>query len=162
MAKTEEKRTRQWVARGFTLVEDVVYIGLGLLLAGSSIILLVSGVVVFVQNLMAGTLPGNIIALLDRILLILLVVELMYTVQVSFREHALIPEPFLLIGLIAAIRRVLVITAEFAHVHGQPDSVFKYFLIELCVLTVLIIVLVASLVVLRKRGDGKVIAERAT
>jgi len=162
MAKTEEKRTRQWVARGFTLVEDVVYIGLGLLLAGSSIILLVSGVVVFVQNLMAGTLPGNIVALLDRILLILLVVELMYTVQVSFREHALIPEPFLLIGLIAAIRRVLVITAEFAQVHGQPDSVFKYFLIELGVLTVLIIVLVTSLVVLRKRGDGKVIAERAT
>ena len=162
MARTEEKETRQWVARGFTLVEDIVYVGLGLLLAGSSIVLLVGGVITFVQNLMAGTLAGNIVVLLDRILLILLVVELMYTVQVSFREHALIPEPFLLIGLIAAIRRVLVITAEFAQVHDQPDSVFKYFLIELGVLAVLIVVLVTSLVVLRKRGDGKVIAERAT
>jgi uncharacterized membrane protein (DUF373 family) len=162
MAKTEEKLTRQWVARGFTLVEDIVYVGLGLLLASSSIILLVGGVVVFVQNLMAGTLAGNIVGLLDRILLILLVVELMYTVQVSFREHALIPEPFLLIGLIAAIRRVLVITAEFAQVHGQPDSIFKYLLIELGVLTVLIVVLVTSLVVLMKRGEGRVIAERAT
>jgi hypothetical protein len=46
--------------------------------------------------------------------LILLVIELLYTVQVSFREHGLIPEPFLLVGLIAAIRRVLVLTAEFA------------------------------------------------
>lgn len=36
------------------------------------------------------------------------------TVQVSFREHALVPEPFLIVGLIAAIRRLLVLTAEFA------------------------------------------------
>ena len=162
MTTTEEKETRQWVARGFTLVEDVVYVGLGLVLAGCSIVLLAGGVIAFVQNLIAGTLAGNIVVLLDRILLILLVVELMYTVQVSFREHALIPEPFLLIGLIAAIRRVLVITAEFAQVHDQPESVFKYFLIELGVLAVLIVVLVASLVVLRSRGDGKVKAERAT
>jgi uncharacterized membrane protein (DUF373 family) len=162
MAKTEEKLNRQWVARGFTLVEDIVYVGLGLLLAGSALILLVGGVITFAQNLIAGTLAGNIVVLLDRILLILLVVELMYTVQVSFREHALIPEPFLLVGLIAAIRRVLVITAEFAQVHDQPESVFKYFLIELGVLTVLIVVLVTSLVVLRKRGEGRVIAERAT
>lgn len=162
MPKTQEKETRQWVARGFTVIEDIVYVGLGVLLAGSALILLSGGIMMFVQNLRAGTLATNIVELLDRILLILLVVELMYTVQVSFREHALIPEPFLLIGLIAAIRRVLVITAEFAQVKDQPESIFKYFLIELGVLTVLIVVLVASLVVLRKRGEGRVIAERAT
>jgi len=32
---------RGWIARAFTLVEDVVYVGLGLLLAGSAIALLV-------------------------------------------------------------------------------------------------------------------------
>ena len=37
-----------------------------------------------------------IIDLLDRLLLILMIVEVMYTVQVSFREHALAPEPFLI------------------------------------------------------------------
>ena len=42
-----------------------------------------------------------------------MIVEILYTVQVSFREHALIPEPFLIVGLIAGIRRVLVLTAEF-------------------------------------------------
>ena len=156
----EEKLTRAWLARGFTLVEDIVYIGLGALLAGSSIVLLVGGAITFGQNLMAGTLAGNIIFLLDRILLILLVVELMYTVQVSFREHALIPEPFLLIGLIAAIRRVLVLTAEFAQIHNLPESEFKHFIIELGVLTVLIIALVVSLFILRKQGV-KVVAERA-
>jgi uncharacterized membrane protein (DUF373 family) len=123
--------------------------------------LLVSGMISFGQNLMARSLTTNIVPLLDRILLILLVVELLYTVQVSFREHGLIPEPFLLVGLIAAIRRVLVLTAEFAQVHDEPETVFKHFVIELVVLTVLIVALVISLVLLRKRGVVAV-AERAT
>jgi uncharacterized membrane protein (DUF373 family) len=49
--------------------------------------------------------------LLDRMLLILMIVELLYTVQVSFREHTLVPEPFLIVGLIAVTRRILVVTA---------------------------------------------------
>ncbi len=117
--------------------------------------------ITFGQHLIAGTLISNIVPLLDRILLILLVVELLYTVQVSFREHSVIPEPFLLVGLIAAIRRVLVLTAEVAQVHGQSDQVFRRFVVELVVLTVLIIALVISLVLLRKRGV-EAVAERAT
>ena len=88
--------------------------------------------------------------------MILLVVELLYTVQVSFREHGLIPEPFLLVGLIAAIRRVLVLTAEFAQGHDEPETVFKHFIVELVVLTILIVALVFSLVLLRKRGVANI------
>jgi len=39
-----------------------------------------------------------------------MIVEILYTVQVSFSEHALVPEPFLIVGLIATIRRLLVLT----------------------------------------------------
>jgi hypothetical protein len=156
---TEPKRF--WAARGFTIVEDVVYLGLGLLLAGGAIALLVSSGINFVQFLLARTLTANIVPLLDRLLLILLVVELLYTVQVSFREHGLIPEPFLLVGLIAAIRRVLVLTAEFAQVREQTDIVFQHLIVELAVLTFLIVALVVSLVLLRKRGV-EAVAERAT
>src|SRR5882724_4714689 len=151
---------RAWVARAFTAVEDIVYIGLGLLLAGSSLVLLVTGMISFGQSLVAGSLATDIVALLDRILLILLFVELLYTVQVSFREHGLIPEPFLLVGLIAAIRRVLVLTAEVAQVQDEPETVFKHFITELVVLTVLIVALVFSLILLRMRGEG-VVAERS-
>jgi len=152
---------RELTARAFTAVEDIVYVGLGVLLAGSSIALLVSSGISFVQNLLARSLTANIVPLLDRLLLILLVVELLYTVQVSFREHGLIPEPFLLVGLIAAIRRVLVLTAEFAQVRDQTEIVFQHLIIELAVLTFLIVALVVSLVLLRKRGVAAV-AERAT
>ncbi len=141
---------RAWIARAFTLIEDVVYIGLGLLLAASAFALLISGVTTFAQNIAAGTLTENMIVLLDRILLILLVVELLYTVQVSFREHSLVPEPFLLVGVIAAIRRVLILTAEFGHTPQATEATFHRFLTELSILTVLILVIVVSLVLLRK------------
>jgi uncharacterized membrane protein (DUF373 family) len=149
---------RAWIARAFTATEDVVYVGLGLLLAASALTLLVSAAIDFGQTVVAG--KFNIIGLLDRILLILLIVELLYTVQVSFREHALVPEPFLLLGLISAIRRVLVMTAEFGELHEITASMSQHFAIELSVLTVLILALAISLMLLRKRGTP-VAAERA-
>jgi uncharacterized membrane protein (DUF373 family) len=160
MASNSESSKRTLVARVFTVIEDIVYIGLGLLLAGSSLILLGSGIIAFGESLWSGAFVNSVVSLLDRILLILLFVELLYTIQVSFREHALVPEPFLLVGLIAAIRRVLVLTAEFAEITDKPEEVFRHFIIELGALTLMIITLVVSLVLLRKRG-GKTGAERA-
>lgn len=156
MKSNEEQRAL--VARAFSLIEDVVYLGLGLLLTGSAVALLVSSGINFVQHLMARSLATNIVPLLDRLLLILLIVELLYTVQVSLREHNLLPEPFLLVGLIAAIRRVLVLTAEFAEVKDEAGPVFDHLIMELAVLTVLIVAIVISLVLLRKRGVSAEVA----
>ena len=158
--QTPQPQARTWIARAFTAVEDVVYIGLGLLLAGSALTLLVSGAISFVRSAVDGSLPTSAVALLDRVLLILLVVELLYTVQVSFREHALVPEPFLLVGLISAIRRVLVLTAEFGELREKTGIAAEHFVIELGVLTVLILALAISLVLLRKWG-APAVAKRA-
>ena len=86
--------------------------GLGTLLGAIAVGLLVA--VAVVQALLGNALPDRAVTLLERILLILMMIELLYAVQVSFREHTLAPEPFLIVGLIAAIRRLLVLTAEFA------------------------------------------------
>jgi uncharacterized membrane protein (DUF373 family) len=158
MAKPLEAQ-RNWIARAFNAIEDIVYIGLGVLLAGSSIILLVTGMIDFGRNLITGEFIQEIVPLLDRILLILLFVELLYTIQVSFREHTIVAEPFLLVGLIAGIRRVLVLTAEFAEIADKEAEVFRHFIVELGALTVLIVTLVFSLYLLRRRG-GQAAAER--
>lgn len=149
---------RGWIARQFTRVEDVVYVGLGLLLAGCAATLLVGGVIDFATSLAAGSLTGRVIEILDRILLVLLVVELLYTVQVSFREHTLVPEPFLIIGLIAVTRRVLVLTAEFPKLLEKGDASFRNGMIELALLALLLVALVASIVLLQKR---RVAADRS-
>lgn len=147
---SRQNQARVWIARAFTAVEDIVYIGLGLLLAGSALWLLATRGLQFAQALVAGN--ARPLELLDGSLLILLIIELLYTVQVSFREHALVPEPFLLIGLISAIRRVLILTAEFGELREKTALGAEYFIIELAVLTVLIVALVFSLVLLRRSG----------
>ena len=151
---------REWVARIFTRVEDLVYVGLGALLAATAIVLLAVGVYDFVVLLVSGALPMNVVGLLDRILLILMIVEILYTVQVSFREHMLVPEPFLIVGLIAAVRRILVTTAEFSRMIEQGGEAFRNAIIELALLTVLVVALVASLLMLKRR-PGAVGAERS-
>ena len=98
--------------------------------------------------------------LLDRILLILMTVEILYTVQVSFREHVLNPEPFLIIGLIAATRRILVVTAEFAELVKAGGDQIAHAILELGLLTLMVLVLVLALVLLRRRSTHAV-ADRA-
>jgi len=73
----------------------------------------------------------------------------------------LAPEPFLLIGLIAGIRRVLVITAELAEPAVMSDVVFQHLMIELGVLTVLIVALVLSVTMLRRRVNPPQAVARA-
>ena len=155
---TTGKAERVWVARGFTWLEDVVYVGLGLLLGGSALILLLSAGVSFGRGILDGTLAENIVNLLDQVLLILMIVEILYTVQVSFREHVLAPEPFLVIALIATTRRILVLTAEFPQLLGQGGDAFRNAMLELGLLTLMIVALVASLRILQKRNPAAVAA----
>src|SRR5215475_12081787 len=113
------------VSRGFTLVEDVVYVGLGLLLSGAAVVLLVSLAITFWRGLIGGSLPGGVVVVLDQILLILMIVELLYTVQLSFREHVLIPEPFVLVALIASVCRILVLAPELPTVVERETCSFR-------------------------------------
>jgi uncharacterized membrane protein (DUF373 family) len=143
------------VSLAFTTVQDVVYVALGVLLAVTAGIMLVQGGVELARTARTGLDVPAVVGVLDRILLALMVVELLYTVQVSFREHALVPEPFLLVALIAAVRRILVITAEFSAQAGIEEDVFRHVMWELALLTVLIVVLVASLVILQRRNTER-------
>ena len=144
-------RVRTLIAHVFTWIEDIVYIGLGALLAASALALLIQTAVTFSHDLVTGSVPNGIVGLLDRLLLVLMIVELLYTVQVSFREHALVPEPFLIVGLVAATRRILVLTAAFAGGEGLTDFTFRVTMTELAILTVMIVAFVGSLLMLRGR-----------
>ncbi len=149
---------RAGIARWYTLVEDVVYIGLGVLLAAIVVLLLVTTSISFGHSALAWSIAANVTGLLDQILLILLLVELLYTVQVSFREHALVPEPFLLVGLISVIRRVLVLTAVIGEKSAGNASVAaaaQPIVLELAVLAGLILALACSLVLLRRHPNGR-------
>jgi hypothetical protein len=99
-----------------------------------------------VAILSAGT------AFLDVMLLVLMMVELAYTVTVSLRGTVLAAEPFLIVGLIAVIRRILVITiGDVGNGTAQSVSGAGSQPAELGVLTGVVLVLVVSIVLLRLR-----------
>jgi uncharacterized membrane protein (DUF373 family) len=145
---------RRQIVHALTLVEDGVYIGLGILLSLGALALLVSAFKTAVYSLWKHDLLPQVVGLLDQILLVLLIIELLYTVQVSFKEHGLVAEPFLVVALIAVVRRILVITAELAHLPESSEAVFWHSIWELSLLTAMILVLVGSFIVLQKYGKG--------
>jgi uncharacterized membrane protein (DUF373 family) len=153
-------RLRERIARGFAYVEDVMYVGLAALLALSALVLLAATAVTLGRSAVGGGLPSSIVGLLDQLLLVLLIVELLYTVHVSFREHLLTAPPFLLVALIAAVRRILVLTAEAKTVAQSRPEAFRETIVELAVLTAMALSLVVCLYLLRGRDVGAAAAER--
>jgi uncharacterized membrane protein (DUF373 family) len=148
---------RRLIVQGLSYVEDIVYVGLGVLLTIAALTLLAGAVKSAVLALWQHSFLTQAINLLDQILLILLVIELLYTVQVSFREHGLLAEPFLVVALIAVIRRILVLTAELPTLSGAGESVFHHAIVELALLALMVLLLVSSLILLQRqsRKDGQ-------
>lgn len=145
-------RERLAIAQAFTYFEDFAYLSLGVLLSACAVLTLVHGGIALWDILRRGSVL-DIVNVLDRLLLVLMIIELLYTVKISFREHALIPEPFLIVGLIAVTRRVLVVTAQLAVLLETPNDVlFRNAMFELALLTVMVLAFVASLLMLRKRS----------
>jgi uncharacterized membrane protein (DUF373 family) len=153
MSNGKQRRVglKEWIILCFGRAEDIIYVGLGILLAAVAFTLLITEVVYFTQYVSTVSLSENIVFLLDRILLIIIFVEVLYTVQVSFRQHILQPEPFLVVGLIAVTRRILVVTAEMSKLAKETQGGFYNAMIELGLLTILIISLVACLRLLSQR-----------
>ena len=86
--------------------------------------------------------------------------EIVYTVTLSLESHTLVAEPFLVIGAIAAIRRMLVITAESTKIVLVDPVAFRSTLIELGLLAVIVLAMAGSIYVLRRsQAVGKGIEE---
>jgi hypothetical protein len=98
----------------------------------------------------------QILQVLDELLVVLMLVEVLHTVRISIRSHILVTGPFLVIGLIASIRRMLVITLEAANLTQggawttQGQSVFRASMMELPLLGFLVLILVFSITLLRR------------
>jgi uncharacterized membrane protein (DUF373 family) len=143
----------------FLRVEIYAYIVLGSLLAIAAVIGIFSTVISLWDALLAHGDADTLVLTIDRLLFVLMVVEIMHTVRVSFRSGVLVCEPFLIVGLIASIRRVLVITLESSQA-SQPgkwtpdvQEQFNATMLELGVLALLILVMVVSIFILRRSAQ---------
>jgi len=153
--------------QAFMALENIAYIILGLLLAGAALLGVLGASSSLWRAVSSMGDPLAIVVAIDRLLFVLMVVEILHTVRVSFRSGALECEPFLIVGLIASIRRVLVITLESSQAN-QPgkwsptsDAILRSTMLELGVLSVLILVMVVSIYLLRRRAHVPTVLEHA-
>ncbi len=155
-ADRDTTRIGALAGRLFLRIEIYAYIVLGGLLALAAAIGIVSTCVSLWNAVLEHGDADSLVLTIDRLLFVLMVVEIMHTVRVSFRSGVLVCEPFLIVGLIASIRRVLVITLESSQA-SQPgnwtpaiEAQFNGTMLELGVLGGLILVMVISIFVLRR------------
>lgn len=92
--------------------------------------------------------------ILDRVLLVFIIAELLYTLRLSLARTQLILEPFLIIGLVAVVRRVLVVTAQAERILTEGGNL-EPILWELGVLAGLVVSLAVALSLARRHGDGQ-------
>ncbi|MDQ7031146.1 MAG: phosphate-starvation-inducible PsiE family protein [Desulfonauticus sp.] len=87
--------------------------------------------------------------ILNKIFFALMILEVAHTVVISYQEHVIKPEPFLVVGLIATIRRILAITLNLVETNPHPER-FYMTMVEIGVLSLLILILVIGIVILKK------------
>lgn len=133
------------------LAGRAVYYAAAVLLVVTIALLFVSVVFALLEAPEAGLLDTSL-TILDRVLLIFIFVELLNTVEIVVREAEISAEPFILIGLIAVVRRILTVTAEIEQSLGTPA--FEDLVLELAVLTLLVVALTGALFFTRRMASG--------
>jgi uncharacterized membrane protein (DUF373 family) len=146
-----EHKLRVTISRHAAEVETVLYVAVGVLMIIAAVVGLFQAGYALWRGFADGTVGSSGIVALDQLLLVLMMVEILHTVRISVRTQTLTVQPFLVVGLIASIRRVLVITtqaarlAEQGHTGSADQAAFRNSMIELGVVAVLILIFVLAI-----------------
>jgi len=145
-------RVAQLGERLLRVAEDGVYVVVAVLLVVGALVLLVDA---------AGELAGigkgadtAVLALLDRLLLVFVLVELIFAVRMTLTRREIVAEPFLIFGINASIKEINLLSVEVANVlegkattEGSKDP--QQFAMLIALLGLLVVVLAVSAVLLR-------------
>lgn len=147
---TDGPQRIQFVSKALGVVEDVVYAGVALILAIAA-----GGLLYVAGNDLVSSLGDKkttgMLHVLDTLLLVFIFVELLYAVRATLRERQVLVEPFLLVGILAAIKEIVVLSVEAAEQVKQDEGAFDRSITEIAVLGLLILALSASAVLLRRK-----------
>lgn len=119
--------------------QDLLAVVVGVLLVLLAGTLMISSVAEFVHTAETQSVARAEPGLLDRILLVLILVEIVHTVVLSLRAHRLAAQPFIVVGLVAVIRRILFLLSNEVQVNTT----------ELALLIAMLVAFIAGLIAVR-------------
>jgi uncharacterized membrane protein (DUF373 family) len=133
--------------------EVAIYFGTALILLAGAAILVGDAVTTFIDQLADGApLQAAAAEVLSILLLVFVFVELLGAVRKTLRERRLLAEPFLLVGIIASIKEIVVV----AGAERPKDEGFEAFrngMVEVGVLAGVVLILAVAAFLLRAREE---------
>ena len=138
------------IDRAMHTAEGAVYVVVGVLLVVAALLTLVAVGYELFDKLEDGTLDA-VTAALDGLLLVFILVELLGAVRATVRERKLVAEPFLVVGIIASIKEIVVASLKASDMKGDE---FTDAMTEIGVLAGVILLLgLTSFLVRRKERE---------
>ncbi len=139
--------------RVLRIAENVVYSVAGGLLAAGAVLVLGAVLWHLVADIGKGVEKGVTTAL-DGLLLVFILLELLAGVRATMKEKKLVAEPFLIVGIIASIKEIVVLALESKEIYDTDDAAFENAMTEIGVLAVVILLLsMAGFLVRRKERE---------
>ena len=135
--------------RAFRLAEDVLYGLIGLLLVAGALLVLIEAAVSLATTAVSDP-HAAVEKALDALLITFILVELLSAVRETLRKRQLVAEPFLLVGIIASIKEIVVIGA-FAEKDASSPEQSAHTLLQLAVLGGVVLALSIALLLLRRK-----------
>ncbi|MDQ6614153.1 MAG: phosphate-starvation-inducible PsiE family protein [Actinomycetota bacterium] len=143
--KKHESAISRITAVSIHLIEDVIYALTACVLVAGALIVLGESVYQLVTQLSDGV-TRAIELTLNSLLIVFILVELLAAVRLAIDEHLLIGEPFLLVGILASIKEMVLLTTFKLEGGDAGKTVLK-----IGVLAAVVIGLAVATLVLRRR-----------
>ena len=152
-----EEKLRSWslAKRGDSIIEFVellIYAGVSIVLVVGALALLGDSVKTFLETLDQGVLRAAT-QMLSVLLLVFVFVELLGAVRTTIRERRLVAEPFLLVGIIAAIKEIVLVAGTQRSDEVTPQ-LFRDAMVEVGVLALVVLVLAIATLLLRSKAPS--------
>lgn len=152
---TPEERSKNFrlKVREFLIrLEEYLYYLVALGLVIGFVIVMIDGLVILINLYETSNFTEGAIKFLDKVLVSLIFLEIFYTVMVAILEESAVKcvEPFILVAITALVRRLLILSFEISHPTIFSPERMKFYLIEMALVGVLILMLILSVIFFRR------------
>jgi uncharacterized membrane protein (DUF373 family) len=141
---------RDWLIGALVLTEDFIYLAVAVVLVAIASVLLYHTVSDALTT--SAVFSDRVTAAVNGVLFVVIVLELFRTVVAHLQGGGFQLRPFLIIGIISAVRHILLVGAR--SLSSESDKAFNHTQIELAVNGGVALVLVIALVLLMRSQNG--------
>lgn len=151
--KSDDDKQTERVSIGNRLlvkIEDVIYVSIAVLLTAGAAVLVVRAAIELVRGTVSGE-ASSLVDVLDSLLLVFIFVELLYAVRTTLKERQIVAEPFLIAGILASIKEIIVLSVTAAEDYIELGPQFARAMVEIGLLSGVVLVLAVTAVLLRAK-----------